>query len=299
MDNTSQENRARFAPYQIDLFCEDYNPHQESLFDVELDDIISTFALEKKELLGWCNVGALKTRFSISQSNLREDVVAELTNSINRQRQLICTLSVGLFQHPYASLPQTTAFINENDLKLYTAEANSSLFKHLKENIRPDLFFYSEFFGPEHHSGEIINGIQHQDLQNTSFEDAFFDIVLTAEVFEHIPDALRAEREVIRILKKGGIYCFTVPFAPLSPEDIVLADLDEQGQIRYYQAPQYHGDPVRPEQGILVYRIFSYNGMKSRFEKLDCKFSTYLFWSKTLGILGKNCFTHLVRRGFN
>ena len=70
-----------------------------------------------------------------------------------------------LFQHPFAALPEITRYINDNNLRLYTAEANSVFFKHLKEYIRPDLFFFSEFWGAEYRSGEIVNGIMHQDLQ--------------------------------------------------------------------------------------------------------------------------------------
>src|SRR5207249_3711892 len=99
-------------------------------------------------------------------------------------------------------------------------------------------------------------------------------------VFEHIPNAIAAEREVMRILKPGGVYCFTAPFLPAHDHDVVLAEVDNFGNTRYLAEPQYHVDPLRPE-GILVYRIFSFNDMKRRFESMGHEFKSYRFWSKS------------------
>jgi hypothetical protein len=101
----------------------------------------------------------------------------------------------------------------------------------------------------------------------------------------------------MRILKPGGIYCFTVPFLPIGEHDEILADIDEQGQVRYFSEPQYHGDPIRPSEGILVYRLFSFNDLKHRFETMGHEFKSYRFWSESLGILGSDCWAHSVRKG--
>jgi SAM-dependent methyltransferase len=178
---------------------------------------------------------------------------------------------------------------------VYIAETNSVIADFLGQNLKSNLFACSEYFGPSHASGEVVNGVLHQDLQRTSFEDASFDVVITSEVFEHIPDAIAAEAEVMRILKPGGIYCFTVPFFAVGESDVVLADLDESGQTRYFAEPQYHRDPLRPE-GVLVYRIFSFKGMKQRFEAMGHEFKTFRFWSRPLGILGSDGWAHVVQK---
>ena len=280
----------------VPVFYEDFDPKQTSLFDPELDEVVSAYALEKRTIKGLCNLTAAETDFSISSDNLREDVVSQTTHSINRHRQVVCALSMALFGYPHASLAEITAHVNRRALRAYSAEANSALFLFLKQHMNPDLFTYSEYFGEEHQSGAVVNGVIHQDLQQTSFEDESFDVILTCEVFEHIPDAHRAEREVVRILKPGGVYCFTVPFIPHGEHDLVLAEKTPDGKIRHFEEPQYHGDPLRPEEGILVYNIFSFNDLKRRFEALGCRFSTYRFWSKSLGILGNNGWVHVVRK---
>jgi SAM-dependent methyltransferase len=280
----------------LPIFYEEFIPENHSRFDSELDEITKADALARRTMKGFCNISATETDFDISSENLRENIVARSSLSINRQRVVVCGLSCAIFGCPYASLDEITTYINEKRLKVYSAEANSSFFQHLKQRLRAELFFYSEFFGAEYKSGELVNDISHQDLQHTSFDAESFDIVLTSEVFEHIPDAVAAEREVVRILKKGGIYCFTVPFLPYKEHDLILAELDDAGTIKYLAEPQYHGDPVRPNEGILVYRLFSFNDLKQRFEALACRFLTYRFWSKSLGILDNNGWVHVVEK---
>lgn len=290
-----------FLPVSLDLlglpiFYEDFNPSVKTQFDFELDEIIKAHAIEKGVIKGVCNISAVETDFNVLSDNLREDIIANVSHSINRHRQIICALSTAIFGCPYASLAEIAMHINQRRLKVYSAEANSPLFHFLRENLDSDLFVYSEYFGDGFRSGEIVNDMLHEDLQETSFDDESFDIILTSEVFEHIPDAITAEKEVVRILKPGGIYCFTVPFFPESEHDIVLADIDEQGNQRYFAEPQYHGDPIRPDEGILVYRLFSFRDLKERFEELGCDFKTYRFWSKSLGILDSNGWVKLVSK---
>ena len=56
---------------------------------------------------------------------------------------------------------------------------------------------------------DLING----SLYNIPFPDSSFDKVILSEVLEHIPDDVRALREVARILKPGGLIAITVPNA--------------------------------------------------------------------------------------
>lgn len=44
------------------------------------------------------------------------------------------------------------------------------------------------------------------------FEDASFDVVISTEVLEHVPDPDAYLMEVKRVLKPGGMFFFTVPF---------------------------------------------------------------------------------------
>jgi len=53
------------------------------------------------------------------------------------------------------------------------------------------------------------------DVVNIPEQDASFDVVLCSEVFEHLPDALKALDEFARLLKPSGKLILTAPFASL------------------------------------------------------------------------------------
>jgi SAM-dependent methyltransferase len=279
----------------VSIFWEEMQATHASGFDGDLNSKVVEQAIRRGKLKGICNVSGRLTEFIASSDNLRESLVSTASSSVNRQRQLICTLSMAVFGHPRATLAQIAVQMNENHLRVYVAESNSVVSNFLRQKLKEDLFVSSEYFGPEYKSGEIVNGILHEDLLGTSFADETFDIIITAEVLEHVPDALRAEKELMRILKPGGLYCFTVPFLPASDHDLILADIDEQGNVRHFAEPQFHGDPLRPE-GILVYRLFSFNDMKHRFEAMGHQFKSYRFWSESLGIVGGDCWAHVVTK---
>jgi len=92
-----------------------------------------------------------------------------------------------------------------------------------------------------------------EDLQQLSFPDASFDVVLTSDVMEHVRDCDSAHREIYRVLASGGAYIFTVPFDSNSEEDIQLVDTSTDHDV-YLRPRQIHGDPL--SGGILAYRVF-------------------------------------------
>jgi SAM-dependent methyltransferase len=70
-----------------------------------------------------------------------------------------------------------------------------------------------------------------QDLQALTYADASFDLLLTSETLEHIPDFRRALAETRRVLRQGGRHVFTVPLDPRL----------ERTRSRNGMAPMYHG----------------------------------------------------------
>lgn len=67
---------------------------------------------------------------------------------------------------------------------------------------------------------DIETGINYQDVKPDflwdgnlmPFEDQRFDVVISTEVLEHVPEPEKYLLEVRRVLKPGGIFFFTVPF---------------------------------------------------------------------------------------
>jgi ubiquinone/menaquinone biosynthesis C-methylase UbiE len=52
----------------------------------------------------------------------------------------------------------------------------------------------------------------YSDINNIPVESNSFDLVLCTEVFEHIPEPIRAMMELVRICKPSGRICITAPF---------------------------------------------------------------------------------------
>src|SRR5438874_8625583 len=113
---------------------------------------------------------------------------------------------------------------------------------------------------------------------------ASVDVVLSSDVFEHIPDPYRAHAEIFRILESGGRHVFTVPFHPGEFLDDRRALVDAEGKNVLLKEPIYHLDPLRPE-GVLVYNIFSLE-MLVRLAQIGFRTNLYHLTVPQLGILG-------------
>lgn len=101
----------------------------------------------------------------------------------------------------------------------------------------------------------LTDARRHEDLQRLSFANDSIDLVLSSDVLEHMPDPYQAHREIFRVLKPGGRHIFTVPFDAHSALDDARARLVD-GEIQYLAEKHFHGDPVRPDEGVLVWTIF-------------------------------------------
>ncbi len=49
------------------------------------------------------------------------------------------------------------------------------------------------------------------DVLSIPYEDNFFDIIVSFDVLEHIKEDQKAVKEILRVLKPGGSFVFTVP----------------------------------------------------------------------------------------
>ena len=135
--------------------------------------------------------------------------------------------------------------------------------------------------------------VRHEDLMNPSFEDESLDLVISSEVFEHVPFPYLAHRKVYRILKQGGAHVFTVPFSTL-PADTIHATLDPEGQMNFVGVPIMHGDPVRPE-GVPVFTIFGHE-MVAKLCAIGYQVHTYELHIPSEGILGAGAIVFIARK---
>jgi SAM-dependent methyltransferase len=174
--------------------------------------------------------------------NWREHLVCEGCRFNDRQRA-----SFHLLRQEVR--PATTA-------RIYVTEVLTDYVSRLSEEY-PDTIG-SEYMGPGHEPGELVDGIRHEDLQALSFGDASLDVILSFDVLEHVPDERRSFREMARTLRPGGTLLMTAPTRIDRDDNEVRAILTPSGEIEHLLEPEYHGNPVDPEAGSLSFRAFGW-----------------------------------------
>ncbi|NOS86107.1 MAG: class I SAM-dependent methyltransferase [Ignavibacteria bacterium] len=95
--------------------------------------------------------------------------------------------------------------------------------------------------------GKSINGFINQNLENQTFDDNCFDLVITQDVMEHVVNPEKAFAEIARTLKPGGAHIFTVPLVNKFQPTERWAVLDENSNIKFLKTPEYHGNPIDPK----------------------------------------------------
>ena len=96
----------------------------------------------------------------------------------------------------------------------------------------------------------------HEDLSALSFSSESFDLLVCCEVFEHLYDLRMGLAECLRVLRPGGVLVATFPFAYGDKDSIIKArHLGPDLPPEIIGEPEYHGNPIDPEAGSLVYQI--------------------------------------------
>jgi SAM-dependent methyltransferase len=118
--------------------------------------------------------------------------------------------------------------------------------------------------------GTAVGGARCEDLTRLTYDDASFDVVLTSETLEHVPDLGAALREIHRVLKPGGVHLFTIPLLPDVPTTFARARLRTDGTVEQHAPPISHpggdtGYPVFTEFGADLPEILRRAGFATEF----------------------------------
>lgn len=183
---------------------------------------------------GWCPLCDNATLFVRTKASPREGLPCFRCQGITRWRALVLVLE--------AVVPDW------RDLKVYESSgAGGASAKFARECPG---YVASQFF-PGVEPGTTHEGWRVEDLTRLTFADGTFDVVITQDVFEHVPDPEACFGEVARVLRAGGVHVFTVPFYEdrlSSPRARVLAD----GTVEHMETPIYHDDPVSDDGALVI-----------------------------------------------
>lgn len=173
---------------------------------------------------GHCAVCGRDARFFPTGDNPRESPVCVGCGSVPRQRALVATL-------PALGIDLASAAVHEASPSLGTW----TCFR------RRGASFTASMWLPGVRRGGRVGVFHHADLQDQPFADRAFDLVVTQDVLEHVPDAFAALREVQRTLRPGGAHVFTVPRRTDQPTQARAVWRD--GEVQHLLPPEYHRDP--------------------------------------------------------
>jgi SAM-dependent methyltransferase len=191
--------------------------------------------------LGHCPVCGKATVFLLTQKPelIRNHAVCIRCRSNSRNRQLaLCILDA--FQG--RGIGGLSDFAAHSDIRILNTSTTTPIAKALGTGSN---IHCSEFLDGIAPGARNSAGILNQDLTQLTFPDMSLDLVLTEDVFEHVPDIKLGFREVFRVLKKGGLHIFTIPFYFDRPTRELFQWRD--GRPILEEPIEYHGDPVRGE----------------------------------------------------
>lgn len=168
-------------------------------------------------------------------ANYREGLIAE---GLNSRLRAVC---LALIEEMLAKGPR---------LRVYASEWVSP-FANVMRNF---VAYQGSEYLPTPEDRAKHPQIRHEDVMATTFADGSFGAYITNEVLEHVPSVDAALREAYRILAPGGLFFGTFPIAYASANTIRKAELRD-GQIIHLTEPEYHGNPIDPSGGSLVFNI--------------------------------------------
>jgi SAM-dependent methyltransferase len=165
-----------------------------------------------------------------------------------------CTDHTGLNSRMRFSLEILEHFFSDAE-KIYLTEHGTLYHQNIPKQFQYNLI--TSTYKP----GDML----HQDLTEISFSDNSFDLCMSFEDLEHIPDYNKAVKELYRITKPGGHVLLSTPIIFENDKTIIRATINEEGEITHLLEPDYHGDPVMPE-GILCFYHFGWDVLDSFHE---------------------------------
>lgn len=175
--------------------------------------------------------------------NWRERLECPLCRMNNRQRLMASLVKQALSGKPTRHV--------------YFMEQVTPIFNWAKQTFKQHQIVGSEYLGYEYEGGAIVKGIRHEDVESLSFSDDTLDLIISNDVFEHVPNPAKAFAECARALKSGGMMLATIPFHRDNDSSVIRARISD-GKLEHNLPPAFHGNPVSAD-GSLVFTDFGWD----------------------------------------
>lgn len=182
---------------------------------------------------GHCPVCDRDATFAMTSDNHREDPLCLHCGSVPRQRALVRTLA-GL------GIDLARSDVHEASPSLGT-------FAYFRRRSRA---FTASLYLPGVRPGARVGVFANVDLQQQPFGEGTFDLVVTMDVLEHLPEPFVALREIQRTLRPGGRHVFTVPRR--RDQATCARAVWRDGRVEHLLPAEYHRDPSTRAGSLVV-----------------------------------------------
>ena len=168
-------------------------------------------------------------------------------------------------------------------MRLYLSEAVTGYADYLKQRC-PQLRCSEYLPEPDHGlRGRVAN----RDVRRLNLPPASMQCLICNEVLEHVEQLPVALESLAAVLTLGGYLLATVPLAYGQQASIVKALWRGEDQDpELLMEPEWHGDPVHPQQGSLVYRIPGWELLDQLHAAGFREAQLHAITSTTYGVLG-------------
>jgi len=235
----------RFASY------DDYRDHLDATRDRDAKReraelaLIPAAGVRHFVVPGCCGVCREWVWFYVNYDN------AGVSGAPNWRESLICP-RCGLNNRMRACFQLLRGLLPEPAAAVYLTEQVTAFFDRVK-SLYPNAVG-SEFLEDGTPRGAAnAAGVRCEDLTRLSFADDRFDVLVSLEVLEHVPDYHAALRECARVLRRGGTMLLTVPFHS-GPTTTTRARVGPGG-VEHLLPPEYHGDPLSSAGCLCFYHF--------------------------------------------
>ena len=171
--------------------------------------------------------------------NFRERLLCPSCELNNRQRFMAHLVRTALAERDAA------------DVSTYLHEQVTPFYAWAEREL-PGQTVGSEYVGHDVPGGTVVAGVRHEDALALSFDDESFDVIVSNEVFEHVPEIEPGFAEAARVLRPGGTMFMSIPFHAGADETVKRASLVD-GEVVEHLPAEYHGNPMSDEGSLVFY----------------------------------------------
>jgi SAM-dependent methyltransferase len=182
---------------------------------------------------GKCPVCERRTIFLKTGPWLRDQYICALCGSIPRQRAIIRVLETLFPEYRKMSMHESSP-----------GRPSSKKLQRVCENYTSAHYFQDV---PQ---GECKGDVRCENLEEMTFDDDSFDLIITQDVLEHVLNPEKAFAEISRILKPGGAHVFTVPYYYW--QETIVRAVDTLQGIAFKKEKLYHGNPIDKNGSLVV-----------------------------------------------